>query len=256
MFFILSKILEFVIFPLTWVIILVTLALVFWKRKIAKKLIWGSLIILLFFSNTFIFNSLAQFWAIPHVHSNDIGKLDIAIVLGGMVSNDPTHERIHFNGNADRLLQALPALNEGQFKHLLISGGSGFVDFPDYSESKILKNYLESIGYPTENIWIETESRNTHQNAKFTKTILLTKVDIHQVKIGLITSQMHMRRALACFKKTGLNCIPYSTNPLVEEDKGYLWHEFIIPNIEIMQNWKSLMHEVVGFGVYKLKGYI
>ena len=256
MFFTLSKLLEFLIFPLTWVIGLLIVSLIFWRKPIAKKLIWISLLILLLFSNTFIFNSLAQWWAIPHTHSNELEKLDIAVVLGGMITHDPIADQIHFNGNADRLLQALPALQQNQFEKLVISGGSGFLAFPDHKEAKLLLDYLESINYSTENIWIETESRNTFQNAKYTKELLQKNVDISQIKIGLITSQMHMRRALACFQKQGIKCTPYSTNPISEEDKGYLLSDFLIPNIEVMQYWKSMLHEMVGYLVYDIKGYI
>jgi uncharacterized SAM-binding protein YcdF (DUF218 family) len=165
-------------------------------------------------------------------------------------------DRVHFNGNADRILQTLPLLKQGNFDKVLISGGSGYIDYPEHKEAALIKDYLISIGFPTKNIWIESESRNTFQNATFSKALLDNKLTNDTLTIGLITSQLHMRRALACFNKQGLHCIPYSTNPITEKDKTYRLHEYFLPNIEVMQYWKSLLHEIVGYIVYDIKGYI
>ena len=75
---------------------------------------------------------------------------------------------------------------------------------------KSLKNYLIKKKIPEKDIIIETESRNTKENA-FNSARILKK----QYKNGrylLITSSNHMRRAQMCFEKTNINIDSYSTD--------------------------------------------
>ena len=64
-FFILAQILSFLIFPLTWIIALFLLALFLKNKKWARRCLIYGIIILLFFTNSFIANVAVGFWEYP-----------------------------------------------------------------------------------------------------------------------------------------------------------------------------------------------
>jgi len=64
-----------------------------------------------------------------------------------------------------------------------------------------------------------------------------------------------MPRSLAVFKKAGYtNVTPYVTNR-VSGVRRYTFDHLFIPNIDAMFSLQLLLHEWIGFAVYKIKGY-
>src|SRR5258706_7873052 len=74
----------------------------------------------------------------------------------------------------------------------------------------MVKKFLVEIGIPPEDIIIENKSNNTYENAIFTKEIL--QRDFPNGRFLLFTAAFHMRRAVACFKKVGMEVTPYGTD--------------------------------------------
>ena len=101
-------------------------------------------------------------------------------------------------------------------------------------------------------IIVENQSKNTHENAKYTE-LICKKLEIDKSSFLLITSDYHMRRSLSCFKKTTLNITPF----VKETDKFHFDLEYlIIPQSRILFKWKVLLHEIVGYFMYRLMGYV
>ncbi|HRS54707.1 MAG TPA: ElyC/SanA/YdcF family protein, partial [Bacteroidales bacterium] len=71
----------------------------------------------------------------------------------------------------------------------------------------------------------------------------------------LITSAIHMRRALGCFKKQDINVMPYSTDKITGKRRWDILY-LISPNIQAIVKWQNLIHEVIGYYIYRLMGYI
>jgi len=71
-----------------------------------------------------------------------------------------------------------------------------------------------------------------------------------------VTSGTHMRRSLACFKKEGLNCTPFSTDLLTNQTGSYHWDQYIIPSMDNFSYWNKLIKEMVGYVAYSMAGYI
>ncbi len=252
MFFILSKIFVFLITPLVWIIALLLIA-IFSKNEKRKKrsLRWG-VGILLFFSNTFIFDEFIRAWEIPAAKYQDLKSYNAGIVLGGMVKYDQSLDRLQFYRGADRLFQAIELYKRGYIKKIIFTGGSGSILHPEDKEGAYVKRYLLTLGIPEEDFYIENESQNTRENALFTKQL------IDKEKISgpflLITSAFHMRRSLGCFHKAGMVVDPYSTDRYAGPRKFEFDHVFI-PNISALNDWHNLIHEVIGFITYKISGY-
>ncbi|MFN4234581.1 MAG: YdcF family protein [Bacteroidia bacterium] len=253
MFFILSKILSFIIHPVTWIFVLL-LFTVFAKKEKRKKWAIISLVVFYIFSNEFLFCEVMRSWEEPRKKMDDLGVYDIVIVLGGMITFDSDFERMQANRGIDRSLQGLLVYKKGKAKKLFISGGSGSLQFPDMKEAIILKNYLTQIGIPEQDILIESESKNTYENAVYTRKEL-ERLGLHHSKLLLVTSASHMYRAKKCFEKQGLMVDTYSAD-VVAGPRKFVFDHVFLPNGNTLNDWYNLLHELLGVVIYKIMGYI
>jgi uncharacterized SAM-binding protein YcdF (DUF218 family) len=257
MFFVLSKILDVVISPLVWIIILAFWAiLIFSKnREKARKLLLISVLSLFFFSNPFIANALMKWWEQPAINANTIQRpYDVGIVLGGsMRFYDKQTNRVVYSSSVDRLIQALQLYHDKKINKILLSGGSGFVNFQEWKESGLLAEVLLKSGVKPEDILLENNSRNTAENAMMSANIL--KKQFPNGRFLLITSAFHMKRSLLCFNKAEL---PVDAFPVDVRSGGeiYTVDRLIQPDAENISTWDIIIHEWVGILMYKLMGYI
>jgi len=252
MFFILSKILTYLFRPVIWLVILLVFSLFHKKPRIRRRSLWLGFLILLIFSNTFIVTKITKLWAIEPVPVTQ--KFDVGVVLGGStITYEKKYNRTTFKGNIDRLLQAVELYNKGKIKKIMVTGASGNLIYSDLKEAKMMHSFLLSIGIPKRNILLDTLAENTHENAVFTKKILRQHPKIRSVL--LITSSLHMRRALACFRHEGIHAQPYSTN-LINTQTHWNVEYLLIPNIANFLIWNGMVHEITGYGMYKIMGYI
>lgn len=252
MFFALSKLLAFIITPIVWIAVLLGIV-IFTKNEIRKKkcLRWA-IVLIVFFSNTFIFNECVRLWEIPATPEKELKKYDIGIVLGGMSSFDEKLDRVQFYRGVDRLLQAVELYRKGYIKKMIFTGGSGRLLHPEMKEGKYLKRYMDYFNIPETDYRMEWESQNTHENAALTKE-LMDKEHLSG-SILLITSAFHMRRSLGCFNKAGIVGDPYSTDRY-SGDRKFEFDNLFIPDASAIEGWNNFIHEVTGYFIYKIMGY-
>ncbi|MFT6716130.1 MAG: uncharacterized SAM-binding protein YcdF (DUF218 family) [Saprospiraceae bacterium] len=256
MFFILSKLLLFVLNPIVWVTATLLFALLSKNTLKRKRLLFSSLLIVYIFGNSFLVDEVYRQWEIEAIELNESNHYDYGIVLSGMTVWDTELNRVNFHGNVDRLLQALPLHQNGIIDSLILTGGDGSAFQDQKKESDVLFEYLNKIGFSTQKLIIEAESKNTNENASFTlKELQERGVDLKAKKVLLITSASHMRRSLACFEKHGVTCTPYVTNRLSGPRK-FVFDHLVIPNPGALHAWNNFLHEVVGFVIYSIMGYI
>ncbi|BBB92342.1 MAG TPA: YdcF family protein [Methylomusa anaerophila] len=167
---------------------------------------------------------------------------DVIVMLGGGATMDTPN--VNGTGNlsgsaANRLLTS------AQLFHLLnvpiiVSGGKTFENTG--TEAKIARHILLGLGVPEEKIIMEDQSRNTTENAMFTKTILNQYGFYRPI---LVTSAFHMERAVRQFAKFGVNVTPYPTDyqtNIRSNFEGYqLW-----PSCDAMLNFQLALKEYVG----------
>ena len=253
MFFIFSKILAFLISPLTWFFTLCIIAVFAKDKTRKKKLCIAAVIVLYVFSNPFLVDEAMHHWEVTTPDLKPTQKYEYAIVLGGMTWYDARQDKPQFLRSADRLFQVLPLVGNKQVKKIIITSGSGSISHPEEKEAAILKKYLLKCGYADSTIIIENESRNTRENALFTKH-LMDSLHIQDSAL-FITSAFHLRRAISCFNKVGIkNIVVYPTDRYSGPRKFELDHLFI-PNPEALAESTLLLHEIMGWIVYKVKGY-
>lgn len=250
MFFFLSKVISFIIDPFFWIILLFFSALI--HKKIYKRKTYFILgfLVLLIFSNSVFYKKINQLWCdLPNKNKN---KYDVGILLGGMISLSSTEKNIKFANNNDRLLNTLDLFYKNKIDKILISGASGSLT-SNLKEAAILKKYLIQVGIRDSCILIENNSKNTFENAYYCEKLLLDTLNFKNPSCLIITSSYHMRRSLAIFEKTRLECDPF----IKKTDKKHFDLEWIIiPQSNILFKWKILLHEMIGYLSYVLAGYI
>ncbi|OWP63267.1 hypothetical protein CDA63_09580 [Hymenobacter amundsenii] len=252
MFFLLSKLLDFLLSPAIWVVGLLLLGLL----RRSRRLQWAALGLLALLTNPFLINEALLAWERPPVTLAQLGTgYDAGILLTGIteVRKSP-HDRVYVPQQADRLLHTLWLYRAGRIRRIIVSGGSGAAfDSVARSEADDLRILLRLAGVPKQDILLETRSRNTRENALYTKELLARHPDIRRTV--LITSAFHLRRAEACFAKVGLHPASFPAG-YFSINHRYTPAFLLLPSEEPLRLWGILLHEMAGYAVYKVLGYL
>lgn len=255
MFFLLSKIFDFITNPIFWIIICLFASFFFKKEVLKHRFRVAGLVLILFFSNPWITNKVLLWWEITPINSASItSPYDVGVVLGGCMRYfDNNTQRVVYGSSVDRLIQAIQLYHQGKIKKILLSGGSGYISFPEWREAVYLAEVVHQSCIPDSAIIIEKTSRNTRENAVESAKIL------HEGNYGqrilLITSATHMKRSQACFNKAGIHADSFA----VDSRAGigiYTLDKLIVPDCDNLGNWDVMIHEWIGMLMYKMAGYI
>ncbi len=258
MFFIISKFFTLFLMPFFWLTISLLWAIFTKKERNRKNALRISFFIFMVFGNTYLASKVMRWWEPRPNEISKMAKYDVAIVLGGGISNEHKwpYDRVHFDPSADRLLQAIQLYKAGKVAKILISAGSAsiFTRKNEITEANKSKEFLINIGIALQDILIEINSKNTFENALFSKKIL-EENKLDKSKILVITSAYHMKRSLACFRKQGL--VVDSFPACYEQLNNSLFSFYtIVPDEDAFSLWHDLFHEWYGLVTYKLMGYI
>lgn len=101
-----------------------------------------------------------------------------------------------------RANRAAQALQSGIAQHILVCGGKAW---SGVREADAMAAYLLASGVAESALSRELWSRSTRQNAKFAGHLLLPR---GISRIGVVTCDWHMPRALACFRRAGFQPEP------------------------------------------------
>ncbi|MFY0626885.1 MAG: YdcF family protein [Reichenbachiella sp.] len=255
MFFILSKILSWVIMPVSLIGFSLIAAVFIHNEKLKRAFFWIGITLFFVFTNPLISKIAINSWepeVKKYIEINE--KYEWAIVLAGITSpNRPPFDRIHFNKGADRLVHAIDLYKKGFVRKILISGGSGVLSFEGKPESIQLRSFAISMGVRSRDIIVDDKSRNTWENAHNSRKILVDKKA--RGKVLLITSAFHMPRAKACFDKLGFHTDTFPTDYYGGPFR-FTIDEIILPKLYGLQIWSILIKEWAGLTAYKIAGYI
>lgn len=236
--------------------ILIILGALKFKKKWGKRLLWIGIGILVFCTNPFIANQALLAWEPEYKEFDEINSYEIGIVLTGVTNLSKTaYDRTFFNKGADRITHALQLYRMSKIEKILITGGQGLNPVNPQSEAELLRRFLKMTGVPAEDILIEDKSKNTAQNAEFTKAFMESNGVNTNQDFLLITSAFHMYRAKGCFDKVGLNTETFPTD-YYSYDTKYDIPALFFPSADALTYWHKLVKEWIGITVYKLVGYI
>ncbi|HTY53618.1 MAG TPA: YdcF family protein, partial [Candidatus Binataceae bacterium] len=211
----LAKFLPLLVYPLGFACLLLLASLLLRRRlpRFSAAAIVITLSMLFVGGNRWTALWLARSLEWQNIPSVPLPNADAIVLLGG--ATEPAfwpQPWIHLTEAGDRVLYAARLYREGRAPLLILCGGSA-LPIPS-PEAVSMAQMLEFIGIPDSAIIQEPDSLNTHQNAVNVKEILNTR-RIHRVL--LVTSAMHMPRAMLVFKHEGIDALPAPADFLVTE---------------------------------------
>lgn len=127
------------------------------------------------------------------------------VILGGAAG--VTRGQVAFNDAASRMTSAIGlALKHPQARIVFAGGDAGFFDRGPVTEAEAAVALFRDVGIAPDRMVFEDRSRNTRENALFTREIVAPKPGERWV---LVTSAFHMPRAIGCFRAVGLDLEAY-----------------------------------------------
>lgn len=250
----LTKLLTVILSPIGVCLSLSIIALILIK---CNRLLFGfwvlsvSILLLLIFSSPIVSRTLTVSLERQHLPSivEELPKVDAIIVLGGALDG-PYFPRkyLDMGDGGDRVLHAFRLFRAKRANKIIVSGG--FISFlgSEMSEAILMRNLLVDWGIPKEAIILETASRNTYENAVQSQNILIENGLSTSL---LVTSALHMPRAIASFRKQGIDVISAPTDFLIvdtEIDKVFL----LLPSSDALQLTTYAFREYLGYFYYWL----
>ncbi len=111
---------------------------------------------------------------------------------------------------------------------------------------------LRNRGIPKESLIIENQSTTTRENGVYVKKIL----DEHQIQsVLLVTSSLHMPRAMAVMHKLGINPIAAPNPPQILATPGSGLNIYL-PNARALEASRSIIKEYLGVIAYWVRGWV
>jgi uncharacterized SAM-binding protein YcdF (DUF218 family) len=183
---------------------------------------------------------------------------DGIIILGGPVRIGVSRARgtVELDRSAERFT-VIPALaRRYPNARIVFTGGSGSLtgSAGGLSEAPYAVRLLESFGIPRERILVEGRSRNTAENASFTKAMVHPKPGERWL---LVTSAGHMPRSVASFRGVGFPVEPHPVD-WQTDGKRRPWWRWLVPSPGVIGGWGRLddaAKEWVGLLAYRLAGH-
>ena len=180
------------------------------------------------------------------------GAPDGIVVLGGSIDADisAAHGVAVVRGAADRIVAAAALARQYPNARLVFTGGSSNLIANDPREADYAAEIFERLGVPREQLTMERRSRNTEENAEFTKAIAAPK---NGERWLLVTSAYHMPRSVGAVPKGGL-CRGAVSGRLAGGQSGRICCGFRRIALEGLQRTGIAVHEWIGLLAYRLTG--
>jgi uncharacterized SAM-binding protein YcdF (DUF218 family) len=253
MFFIVSKIFGIVFEPINF---LVTLGLIgislTWLglARLGKAMAFCALIAtaIIFYSpiSALLLRPLEDRFPQPPA---DMPAPDGIIVLGGALDADLSDARgqITLIGAGSRLTSAVALARRYPRARLVFTGGSANLSGNGISEAVLVHRLWLELGVPAEQMSFEETSRNTFENAIFTRALVNPAPGQRWL---LVTSAWHMPRSVGIFRRAGFPVVPYPVAYLTYGDS----RDFQMTHVaaDSLARFDAAVHEWIGLLAYRL----
>ncbi|MET0401809.1 MAG: YdcF family protein [Cystobacter sp.] len=255
MFVFLSKLLDLLLAPFTWGLLLVALG-GFLRRKRARLGVglqvfgWLALYV---FSTEPVATALQRWVEAGAVSTYKPDTVyDAVIVLGGALDADATERSglPEYNPAVERILRGFELLRSGKARDVLLSAGTLDTRPGALVEADVLARQLELWGIAPERIVREGRSRNTRENAVESERLIRER---GWRSLVLVTSAAHMPRALGTYEAVGLH-----PDTLVVDVRAHEWHprgSWWQPRVSNLSAGTDALRELFGRFVYRLRGW-
>ncbi len=189
----------------------------------------------------------------------DLPAADRIVVLGAATEPRVAPRReVGLGEGADRLLHAARLWRAGKAPGVLLCGGRAPGAAGAESEAADMAQVLELLGVPAAAIQQESRSRNTYENALEARRLLEPQ---GVRRILLVTSALHMPRAVGLFRHQGFEVIPAPADirmldPRARAEAPLLTRitSWVIPDAETLAYTTRALHEYMGIAAYRVMG--
>ena len=263
-FFGLYKFVKYGLYPLTWVVLLLSAAAVlalfpFSPKRLrrVRLLVMSSLLLLVTLSSplvaTPLIGSLESWYYPPQLTPSD--RFDAIVVLGGGIdekgslrlTTEPS------SSSRNRTTCGVDLYEQGYAPTLVLTGGDARFCFGTGPQEAVeMKRWAIRLGVPQFATMIDTEARNTYENATGTKRLL------GPASILLVSSASHLPRAVPVFTKQGFLVTPAPCDYISQNLPRTSWDDIdpfdFLPNDIALQQTREAVAEVAGMVIYWLAG--
>lgn len=183
----------------------------------------------------------------------DTPPADVIVVLGSATGPAiPPRQDPDLNEHADRLMHAADLYKAGKAKFVLVSGGNWRHPSLHHSEADDMRDVLMRFGVPSSSILVEANSLDTGQNADFSEQLMQQQ---HLTTALLVTSGVHMPRAMASFRRAGVVVTASATDIIDAGSVDWLVLDWM-PSPEALVHTGKAIHELAGMLYYRLRGWV
>lgn len=255
MFFTLSKIFWFFANPINLIglalIATVVLLVLRWRRLALVSAVAGALVFVLS-----AWTSLGALLLIPleeRFQRPDPMPENVAgiILLGGGFEGRINMVRGGYETGVagDRAVETAILARRFPDARVLISGGTGTLILEGEGDADSAPRMLEALGVEPKRMILESRSRNTHENAVFSRELANPQPGETWL---LVTSAFHMPRSMGLFRKAGFEVEPWPSDYRTagNETPGILQAS----ELDSLRNMNTALREWVGLVAYWLTG--
>ena len=180
------------------------------------------------------------------------GEPDGIVVLGGGIDTDVSaaHGTAVFSSSAGRIIAAAALARRYPNVRIVYSGGnSNLVSDDTAKEADYAVAVFESLGIAGDRVMLERHSRNTFENAEFSKAMAAPKNGDRWL---LVTSAYHMPRSVGIFREVGFAVEPYPADWRLAGRADLL--KFSIFSVEGLAHIDLALREWMGLVAYRISG--
>lgn len=187
----------------------------------------------------------------PHVAASDLPPAQAIVVLGGHTANNRNNWFLpHDQATAASRVNRAAELYREQRAPIMVLSGAALDGL--FSEAQMMARSLQQQHIPEHALLLETESLTTHENGMYTARLLERE---GLTDILLVTSALHMPRAMAVFRREGLDATPAGVAPQIvkpQDTKFSIW----LPHGRTLEASRSIIKEYAAYLIYWLRGWI
>jgi len=255
MFYVLSKILGFLITPSNFMVglgIVGTLLLPTRYTRIGRQLLVSSVLLIAAIGILPIGDVLTIPLEDRFPQWNPaLGPPSGIVVLGGVIDAEISTRRggVGLSDAAERLTAAADLARRYPAARVVFTGGNGALIGDGPIEADFAIPFFESLGVSKDRIIVERRARNTVENATFTKQLVAPERGERWL---LVTSAAHMPRAIGVFREAGF---PVEAYPVDYQTVG--WEDLLKLPGSLMGGVRltdMAVHEWLGLFAYWITG--
>ena len=177
-------------------------------------------------------------------------KGDVIVLLGGGLNDkvpDLTGSGAPSEAMMPRMVTAI-RLHRQLNVPILVTGGAVYAGRS--AEAPVVRRFLLDLGVPAHQILVEDKSRDTMENARFSRAILQQH---HFRQPLLVTSAFHMRRSQEAFRRAGIAITPVPANFITTHERTIIWAN-LLPESGALHCTATALREYLGLLYYHLGG--